>query len=448
MIKFNKVRLKEIAHSLTGPFGSQLHESDYVEVGTPIVTVEHLGIESFSRQNLPYVSDEDKNRLKKYILKKGDIVFSRVGSIDRCTYVSENEDGWMFSGRCIRVRANDKVNSKFLAFYFNQEYFKKMMRHISVGATMPSLNTKLMDNIPIYLPPKQKQDIIAKTLGNINKKIELNNKINAELESMAKLIYDYWFVQFDFPDEKGKPYKSSGGKMVWNEELKREIPAGWEVSKLGKHFKLKRGISYKASEINGDGVPMINLNSFNLNGTYKQDGIKIYSGKYTDNKVAKPGNLLIACTDVTRNADIIGKAIIVPDYYIDDLVYSMDIACISPQNTLTESYLAMLFNSEHYHNYIKHFASGTLILHLNLDGIEWYKTVIPPISLLKKYDTLYFYTHKKICKNHSENKILIELRDWLLPMLMNGQVTIKEIEEKINQLGKVAEPLESYGKKK
>ena len=140
-----EVRLKEIAFSQTGPFGSQLHKEDYVENGTPIVTVEHLGEIGFIGENIPMVSDADKERLKKYSLKEGDIVFSRVGSIDRCTYVSKKEEGWLFSGRCLRVRCNQSVDAKFISYYFRLKKFKEMMLNISVGATMPSLNTSLMD---------------------------------------------------------------------------------------------------------------------------------------------------------------------------------------------------------------------------------------------------------------------------------------------------------------
>lgn len=260
MSNFKLVYLKNVADSQTGPFGSQLHQSDYVSKGTPMVTVEHLGVERFTHQNLPFVSDKDRDRLSKYILKEGDIVFSRVGSVDRCTYVTKDEDGWMFSGRCIRVRTNDNANGRYLNFYFRQDSFKKMMLDISVGATMPSLNTKLMDNIPLRLPNIQTQQKIAKVLSDLDSKIEINNRINTELEAMAKTLYDYWFVQFDFPysppsegcpqdgvgtstplSVTGKPYKTSGGKMVWNAELKREIPEGWEVKTIGDVTDVKAG---------------------------------------------------------------------------------------------------------------------------------------------------------------------------------------------------------------
>jgi type I restriction enzyme S subunit len=240
---------------------------------------------------------------------------------------------------------------------------------------------------------------------------------------MAKTLYDYWFVQFDFPDKNGKPYKTSGGKMVWNEELKREIPQGWEVKFLRTEIEIQRGISYTSKEINGDGIPMINLNSFNLDGTYKSEGVKTYSGKFSEKNIVKSGDLLIAATDVTRNADIVGRAILVPDYYNENLVFSMDIAKIISKN-IPSSFLMMLFNSDHYHNYIKWYATGTLVLHLNLDGVNRYQTELPPKSLLKKFDEFYLPIANRIYMTAKENEKLTELRDWLLPLLMNGQVHI------------------------
>ena len=173
--------LGSLADIQTGPFGSQLHKEDYVPVGTPIVTVEHLGNRVFTEQNLPLVSDADRDRLHKYILKKGDIVFSRVGSVDRCSYVDAAHDGWMFSGRCLRVRPNAELDPMFLYYYFCLEETKQFVRNIAVGATMPSINTKLLGEVPITFPCVDKQKRIAQLLAAIDDKIENNDKINDNL---------------------------------------------------------------------------------------------------------------------------------------------------------------------------------------------------------------------------------------------------------------------------
>lgn len=173
--------LSNLADIQTGPFGSQLHKEDYVEKGTPIVTVEHLGEKRFTEQNLPCVSNEDKERLSKYVLREGDIVFSRVGSVDRCSYVSQEYDGWMFSGRCLRVRPLEEIDAQYLYYFFTLETTKQFVRGIATGATMPSINTKFMGEVPIVYPTINEQRKIASILTSLDDKIELNKKINENL---------------------------------------------------------------------------------------------------------------------------------------------------------------------------------------------------------------------------------------------------------------------------
>lgn len=186
-------QLKTIADIQTGPFGSQLHKEDYVETGTPIVTVEHLGNRVFTEQNLPRVSDSDKARLIKYTLSTGDIVFSRVGSVDRCSYVDKSHDGWMFSGRCLRVRPTELVDSLYLYYYFCLEETKQFVRNIAVGATMPSINTKLLGEVEIALPDLNNQKRIVAVLSSLDDKIENNQKLNDNLYEMVNAYYTSLF---------------------------------------------------------------------------------------------------------------------------------------------------------------------------------------------------------------------------------------------------------------
>ena len=179
--------LGNIADVQTGPFGSQLHKEDYVEFGTPMVTVEHLGNRVFTKQNLPMISDSDKKRLNKYVLNEGDIVFSRVGSVDRCSYVDNKHSGWMFSGRCLRIRPCSVVYPLYLYYYFCMENTKQFIRNIAVGATMPSINTKLMKDLEVPLPTMEIQQKIASILSALDDKIELNNKLNENLHQLTML---------------------------------------------------------------------------------------------------------------------------------------------------------------------------------------------------------------------------------------------------------------------
>ena len=162
----------DIAEVKTGPFGSALHEKDYVIDGTPIITVEHLSELGVEHINLPMVSDEDRNRLKTYSLKLGDIVFSRVGSIDRNALIKDSESGWLFSGRLLRVRLNSLIdNPQYLSYHFHSEPFKRRVREVAVGQTMASLNTQILKGIQIILPLKKEQRAISTVLSDMDAEI-------------------------------------------------------------------------------------------------------------------------------------------------------------------------------------------------------------------------------------------------------------------------------------
>jgi type I restriction enzyme S subunit len=199
MGEWKEYKLGEVADVQTGPFGSQLHQRDYKPFGTPIITVEHLGENKILHQDLPLVGDEDKERLTKYILREGDIVFSRVGSVDRRGFVHKDEDGWLFSGRCLRVRANrELVEPRFLSFYFGQESFKEHVRMIAVGATMPSINTEILSSIDITIPPLLEQRAIASVLSSLDDKIDLLHQQNKTLEKVAasRIVHEDSFTGF------------------------------------------------------------------------------------------------------------------------------------------------------------------------------------------------------------------------------------------------------------
>lgn len=194
-MRFKTKTIGEVAEVQTGPFGSQLHKEDYVEAGTPIVTVEHLGQRRFSTQNLPRVKDCDRDRLSKYTLKTGDLVFSRVGSVDRISFVTDDENGWMFSGRCLRLRVFGEIDALWLYYFFCLEQTKQFVRNIAVGATMPSINTKLLSEVPVSYPENiADQRKIASILSLIDDKIELNSTINHNLQQQAFVLFDSLFT--------------------------------------------------------------------------------------------------------------------------------------------------------------------------------------------------------------------------------------------------------------
>ncbi len=232
--EWKEYRLEEVSDIKTGPFGSTLHQEDYVDIGTPIITVEHLGEYGITKQNLPLVSDEDKQRLKSYLLKSGDIVFSRVGSVDRSSLIKDDENGWLFSGRLLRVRlATESFSAIFLNQLFKNEYVKHRIRSVAVGQTMPSLNTQILKNFHLFFPIlKKEQQKIADFLTAIDEKITILTDKITQLESYKRgMMQKLLSGELRFP----------GFRDVW-----REVKLG-EIATFSKG----KGISKKDIDDNG-----------------------------------------------------------------------------------------------------------------------------------------------------------------------------------------------------
>lgn len=354
-----------------------------------------------------------------YLYDKPSILLPRKGTLDNIQYCEE--PFW-----CVDTTYYSEVNTSLTNPYYLYRYLSILnLKGLDSGTALPSMTFDSYYQIKVFLPSIETQNKIGEILYIIDQKIALNTRINAELEAMAKQLYNYWFVQFDFPDENGKPYKSSGGKMVYNSTLKREIPAGWEVKRIEECvYPLERGMSYTSESIaTKDGMPMINLACFTKQGNYRIGELKFYSGDYDQSYIVSQGDMLFACTDMTRDADIIGSPIIVNQEH-DEFIYSSDLAKITPLN-IEGSYLYFIMKDKTFHNYIKKFASGSLVLHLNLDGVRKYPFVVPPHSLQDKIALIVneIIQQRDLLINELIN--LSQLRDSLLPMLMNGQVTVE-----------------------
>ena len=212
--------LGDISDIKTGPFGSTLHQKDYVEIGTPIITVEHLGEVGLTSQNLPLVSDEDKVRLKSYMLDEGDLAFSRVGSVDRCAIITDKEKGWLFSGRILRVRPNKKlVHSKNLMYALKTEDAKYRIRSVAVGQTMPSLNTEILKNFSINLSNSvEEQTKIASFLSVVDEKIsQLTQKHELLSQYKQGMMQKLFSQQLRFKADDGSEFGEWENSYIGNE---------------------------------------------------------------------------------------------------------------------------------------------------------------------------------------------------------------------------------------
>ena len=430
---FNDILLKDDG-MIKGPFGSAVKKSLFVPKGDNTYKVYEQSVVSnndYSKGNYYLPKDYVDGSLRRFMIQPGDILMTGAGTLGLLSIVPDSIEPGIMNQALIRVRLNEKVIYKPYFMYYFPWAIKKVATRINGDSVIPNLPPlDVLKKIEINIPSLDEQKLIADSLAIVDSKILNNGAICTELEAMARTLYDYWFVKFDFPDENGKPYKSSGGKMVWHEQLKREIPEGWEVKRLSEViYPTERGISYSTPNIKtGEGVLMLNLATFMPGGgEYKADGLKHFLGDYPQNKVLKPYELIMCNTQQTAikfETDIIGRAMLVPDIFDGDVVFSHHVNVIRTKDEDMRYYLLYLFNSDYYHKYISGFTNGTNILGLSFSGVEEYLTEVPSHELLKEFGTIVLNAEKKKSEILKENQQLTSLRDFLLPMLMNGQVKV------------------------
>lgn len=397
MSNFESYKIGDVGTVQTGPFGSQLHMSDYVPAGTPIITVEHFGENKIIHSNLPLVSDEDKQRLKKYTLQEGDIVVSRVGSVDRRVYVTRREDGWMFSGRCLRVRCNPEIiNGRYLSYYFGLESFKEHIRRVAVGATMPSINTRILSDILISAPPLYEQETIAEILSSLDDKIDLLHRNNKTLEALAETHFRQWFIE-DADDK-------------------------WELTTVESAFETKGGgtpSTTNASFWDGEicWTSPRDLSSSNaVFMTRTQRTITIEGLKKISSGLLPTGTVLLSSR--------------APIGYL---------AITEVPVAINQGYIACLANDKYspwyIHSWLKEnmeiihgVSNGSTFMEISKGTFRKLPFVIPSNERLYAYNEIAESWYKKILLNEKQIDQLQFLRDTLLPKLMSGTVTVNNLE--------------------
>ena len=404
----------------TGPFGSQLHKRDYVSEGTPIVTVEHLGDNRLVHRDLPRVSDKDRDRLSKYRLKAGDIVFSRVGSVDRRALVRQEEEGWLFSGRCLRVRGDpDQIDRTFLSYFFGLHAFREHIRSIAVGATMPSLNTRLLSSIVVPHPPLPEQRAVAYILGTLDDKIELNRRMNETLEAMVRALFKSWFVDFDpvrakmERREMGLPYDIADlfpDRLVDSEV--GEIPEGWGMARLGEVAALRRKGTDPASEASD--TPYIGLADMPRRSIALTDWGKI--GSVSSRKSTfKAGDILFG-----KLRPYFHKVGIAP---VDGFC-STDIVVLSSRKPQWFSFVLACVSSSAFVAHTNQTATGTKMPRTSWQAMSGYELCRPTDDIASEFQRIVSPMLRRIVGNIHESHTLAALRDTLLPKLISGEMRL------------------------
>ena len=427
----NTYKISSIIDSyISGDWGNDCTTDDtpypvYCVRGADIVPISNS---QFNDIPLRYVS---KRSFQTRCLQEGDIIIEKSGgsptqSTGRVVYVSKEllsaKKNIVCSNFCTAFRVKEGWNAHYVFLYLQNVYNSGVFFNFE-GKTSGLKNLMLdaaFKSIPIKKITIAEQTALAYSISAIDKKLSLNRQINDNLEAMAKQFYDYWFVQFDFPNEEGKPYKSSGGAMVWNEKLKRKIPNGWTVETVGTYANCKSGYAIKSSDFKAKGIPVIKIGNIQEDYTLNMNGCQ-----YIDNNANKlfyvyQNDVVIAMTGAT-----IGKFAIVPysetGYFVNQRVGKFELG----NNPIKKMpYLINSLKIDYFRNQIFQLASGCAQPNISAEQINNISLLYPSTKILSVYNMKCKWMYEQIANCRYQIDVLTKLRDKLLPLLMNGQASV------------------------
>lgn len=384
--------------------------------GSPFVSFSTVFNNYFLPDALPDLMDTSIKEQETYSIKEGDILITRTSeTIDElamsCVAVKDYPRA-TYSGFTKRLRPKTAgiAYHKYLAFYLRSQLFRKAVTNNAFMTLRASFNEDIFSFLNLYLPEYKEQVKIGDMLYSMEQKIQLNKRICAELEAMAKTLYNYWFTQFDFPDENGKPYRSSGGEMVWNDQLKRKIPKGWSAGQLSDIANITMGQSPSGDTYNENGSGTIFYQGCTDFGT-RFPVPRVYTSAPT--RFAKAGDILMSVRAPVGTLNIA----------MEDCCIGRGLAAL---NSKFGSQLHLLYTLSGFKQLFDVMDSnGTTFGSITKDTLFEMKVVIPRRDQIKSFEEMVQPIEQKIRVAEQENRELTKLRDWLLPVLMNGQATVE-----------------------
>lgn len=407
MNNFKLTKLSELVTRVkvgfVGPINDYYCEK---ENGVPLIRTTDIDELGINYSNLKYVTKEFHQKNKKSQIKQGDLIIARHGENGKANVFKEDFSAQVLNAVIIEPDQN-KLDSNLLKYYFDSPFIKKQILGVVKGSVQGVINTSHISDVLIPINEDINYKGLSKLINNLDTKIELNNRINAELEAMAKTLYDYWFVQFDFPDTNGKPYKTSGGKMVWNEELKREIPEGWKDGELKDIANITMGQSPSGESYNENG-----------NGKIFFQGCTDFGNRYptirqfttSPTRYAKEGDILLSVRAPVGTLNIAKE----------DCCIGRGLAALNSKDNCISYLFGVMLNLKQIFD--RRNVDGTTFGSITKDDLFSLKVIKPDKEIIRQYHAIINPAFKKQNKMELENLRLSELRDWLLPLLMNGQV--------------------------
>jgi type I restriction enzyme, S subunit len=341
------------------------------------------------------------------------VIIGRKGTLG--TVFFSQEDYWPHD-TTLWIKDFHGNNEKF-AYYF---LHTMNLEQYDAGASNPSLNRNHIHLLPIRYPVLQLQHKIATILTAYDDLIENNQRRIAILQEMARNLYREWFVHFRFPGHEQAAFRET--------ELGR-VPEGWSLTQVGKIATVHRGRSYKSSELADEGgLPFLNLKCINRGGGFRRDGIKRYTGAYKDKQVARPGDIIMAVTDMTQERRIVAHPARVPNIGESISVISMDLVRVEPNNPIPQAYLYGLLMFSNFPETVRQYANGAKVLHLNPDRIEEHGFFLPPRTIMNRFAEYAENIFSLVDSLQLKNENLRRTRDLMLPRLVSGEIDVSELE--------------------
>ena len=401
-MSWEKVKLGDISANIqTGPFGSQLHQYDYSEIGTPVVMPKDLIGGKISEHSIARVSAEHVHRLNRHIIQTGDILYSRRGDVGRCAFATEHETGWLCGTGCLRVTTDEsKADSKFVFYQLQQPEVVGWVEKHAVGATMLNLNTTILSNIPLLLPPLETQRRIADILSTYDDLIENNRKQIKLLEETAQRLYKEWFVDLRFPGYE-------------HTKIVDGVPEGWRKNTIDSKIKLLSGYAFKSAEFNDEGkykiVTIKNVKDGQFDGNNVNYMIDI-PAQMPDYCNLQDGDILLS---LTGN---VGRVCIV---YGDNYLLNQRVAKIQSNY---QTYAYCLFRSSNLFNEMNHIANGVAQQNLSPVRTGNIRIAFPTDELIWLFEEIAAPMLENTTILNRTILSLLQARDRLLPKLMSGEV--------------------------
>ncbi|WP_425858645.1 restriction endonuclease subunit S [Aeromonas sp. INTO2] len=422
----------------TGPFGSQLHASDYVEQGIPVVMPANIGSDGgISEDGIARITQFDADRLQQHKLQVGDVVFSRRGDVTRNALIEAHQAGWLCGTGCLKVRlgSQTQASAKFISYCLRLPETKDWLVRHAVGATMPNLNTSILSAVPILLPELTVQQSIANILGCLDEQIDLLRETNATLEAIAQALFKSWFVDFEPVHARARGEQPAGlapeVAALFPDSLEEselgQVPMGWSTGSLND-LALLNPESWTVKN-RPDSVAYVDLANAKENVIAEITEFLFEDAPSRARRVLRDGDTIVGTVRPgNRSYALISNP-------RPNLTGSTGFAVLRPKQKAATEYVYLAATANSSIEYLAHVADGGAYPAVRPEVVSNLPCVLPSYDVLNAFHAVAAPLFAKVAANHQQAQTLATLRDTLLPRLISGQLRLPDAEEQLSEAG-------------